>query len=155
MVPRFAGLDDDHDPRFLHPGRTAVILMDDVGVTDPRALATAILTETECPGLAAGPPTDPEEVDALALVGREASSIPRMADEESLAEDLLTATAPLPLIALAEYLDQLRHLRLWADEDRIRARGETAARVLVPVATRVNAVLARRLDWWVRRVARR
>lgn len=155
MAPRFARLDDDHDPRFLHPGRTALILMDDGGLVDPRALATAILVETECPELAADTPGDRDDSDALEAAVRAARAIPPMADEDTLAEALLTAPEPAPLIALAEYLDQLRHLRLWADPARIRARGETAARVLVPVATRVNAVLARRLAWWVRRVARR
>jgi hypothetical protein len=77
-----------------------------------------------------------------------------MEDEEGLAEALVTASDPVPVIALAEYLDQLRHLRLWADPERVRARAATASRILVPFAARVHPVLARRFEWWARRVGR-
>lgn len=152
MAPRKAKLGDDHDPRFLHPGRTALILMDDAGFTDARGLATAILAETESPELvwAAGPEDhDPPEIQAALI---EARRLPSMADGEVLAERLVTAPEPIAFIALAEYLDQLRHLRLWADPERVRARGEVTAGVLLPVAERVHPVLARRYRWWVRRV---
>jgi hypothetical protein len=153
MVPRMDRLDDDHDPRFLHPGRTALILMDDVGFADPEGLAAAILSETESPDLACGPEASrPDDPEPLGYALAQAHRIPRMEDEEELAEALVTAPEPIPVIALAEYLDQLRHLRLWADPARVRARGDTASRILVPFAGRVHPVLARRFEWWVRRV---
>ena len=31
-APRLAVIDDDHDPDYLHPGRTVVVLLDDVGL---------------------------------------------------------------------------------------------------------------------------
>ncbi|MEJ2540567.1 MAG: hypothetical protein P8188_11455 [Gemmatimonadota bacterium] len=153
MQPRQARLDDDHDPRFLHPGRTALILMDDAGITDPVTLAAAVFAETEAPELAWSPETvpgasDPRLDEALTL----ARAIPLPKDDEGLTEALVTARDPIAVVALAEYLDQLRHLRAWASPETIRARGETAARVLVPVAGRVDPALERRLGWWVRRV---
>lgn len=155
MAPRMDRLDDDHDPRFLHPGRTALILMDDVGYDDPHGVATAILAESESPELACDPESDRTgDPEGLVRALAEARQIPRMADEEGLAEALVTAPEPVPVIALAEYLDQLRHLRLWADPDRVRARTATASRILVPFAARVHPVLARRFEWWVRRVGR-
>ena len=155
MAPRFAKLDDDHDPRFLHPGRTALILMDDVGFTDPRGLAAAILAETESPELASPNESQDDDSPDLRAALADARGLPSMEQAEELAEALLTAPEPLPVIALAEHLDQLRHLRLWAEADRLRARGRIAARVLVPMADRVHPVMARRLRWWVRRVAAR
>jgi hypothetical protein len=155
LAPRMDRLDDDHDPRFLHPGRTALILMDDVSYHDPHGLATAILTESESPELACDSESDrPGDPEALTRALAEARRIPRMEDEEGLAEALVTAPDPVPVIALAEYLDQLRHLRLWADPERVRARAATASRILVPFAARVHPVLARRFEWWARRVGR-
>ena len=29
MAPRLAAIDDDHDPDYLHPGRTIVVLLDE------------------------------------------------------------------------------------------------------------------------------
>ncbi|MEE8147305.1 MAG: hypothetical protein V3T24_06850, partial [Longimicrobiales bacterium] len=46
MAPRLAGFDDDHDPEYLHPGRTVVVLLDDAGFADPVALAAACLLDT-------------------------------------------------------------------------------------------------------------
>lgn len=152
MGPRFARLDDDHDPRFLHPGRTALILLEDVGETDPNALASAILAETESPSLRCAAEPLEDDSPALRMALAVAHGLPGLDTGEALAELLVTAPDPIPAIALAEYLDQLRHLRLWGDADRVRARGEVAADVLVPLADRVHPVLARRFRWWVRRV---
>ena len=152
MAPRLEALDDDHDPRFLHPGRTALILLQDAGYAEPHGLATAILAETESPELSclAGP--EPDDAPSLLAARAEARALPLMADAEEFAERLLTAPEPIPLVALAEYLDQLRHLRLWAEAERVQACGDVAARILVPVAERVHPVLARRYRWWVRRM---
>ncbi len=149
MEPRHRLLDDDHDPRYLHPGRTALVLMDDGGVRDPEWVRAAILTETESPDLAWTPGNEtPEWIRVARAHARE---VPGM-DDPGLAEHLVTAVPEATLLALCEYLDQLRHLRLWAGEVRVARAARTAAEVLLPVARRSNPVLARRFGWWVRRV---
>lgn len=152
MAPRHCLLDDDHDPRYLHPGRTALVAMDDAGVRDPVLLAAAILAETEEPRLACDADAvagqgDPRLQDALAL----ARGLPSPGCPD-LAEELVTAEEGVRLVALSERLDQLRHLRLWAEEGRVRDAGEEVVRVYLPVAERTHPVLARRFRWWVRRV---
>lgn len=155
MAPRIHALDDDHDPRFLHPGRTALILMDDAGFTEPHGLAAAILAETESPELGYAPEPEADDAPSLSAALAEARSLPPMEEADELAERLLTAPESVALVALAEYLDQLRHLRLWADPERVRARSDVTAGVLVPIADRVHPVLSRRFRWWVRRVISR
>ena len=46
MVPRLEVILDDHHPNYLHPGRTAAILLDDVGLNEPVALAAAWRSRT-------------------------------------------------------------------------------------------------------------
>ena len=47
MAPRIAALDDDHDPAYLHPGRTVLLLLQDVGDVPLTALCAAAVHETE------------------------------------------------------------------------------------------------------------
>src|SRR5690606_35345470 len=44
---RGALLDDDHDPHYLHAGRSALILLLDTGELNPVLLAAAALAESE------------------------------------------------------------------------------------------------------------
>jgi (p)ppGpp synthase/HD superfamily hydrolase len=153
MEPRHLRLDDDHDPRYLHPGRTALVAMGDAGLRDPVALAAAVLTETLSPELSTGR-------DAVARVGE--ADLERawaVRDQvpspfaEDLAERLILADASLRVVALAEWLDQLRHLRSWADADTISAAQRVTEEVYLPVAGRTHPTLARRFGWWIRRVS--
>ncbi len=152
MEPRLDRIREDHHPDYLHPARTALILMDDAGVADPRLLAAALLTETRDPSLAATPETiaalDPDVatlVDRVPLPGNEA---------ERLMETLL-ALPPGPIrLAAAERLDHARHLHL-RDRAEWDPYHSVTLEVYAPVTARVDATLGARLDWWCDMFARR
>lgn len=145
LAVRVARLDDDHDPAYLHPGRTVLILLEDVGIVDPAVLSAAALAETLQPELAAPAPDDPALVPAsLALL----DEVPIPArDGERLLEHLVTASEGARLIALAERLDHARHLHL-TDRSRWAAIHAETCEVYLPVAVRTDATLARRLRRW-------
>ena len=68
------------------------------------------------------------------------------------AERILGLREELQVVALAEWLDQLRHLRHWADQGVQELAGQVTHSLYRPLAQRVSAPLARRFDWWHRRV---
>lgn len=153
MAPRTAALDDDHDPRYLHPGRTFLVALGDAGVRDPGLLASAILLETLEPRLGASVAAVEEAADpALLGAWRVARHIPRPRDE-NLVERLVTSSEGVQRVALSEWLDQLRHLRHWAGEETVAWGLERTREVYLPLAERHGGTLARRLAWWMRRVA--
>ena len=153
MRPRLRRLEDDHHPAFLHPGRSALVLLRDVGAVDPSVLVVAVLHESADPGLrvaadllaqAVGPAT-------AAAVG----AIPLPGDEQ-LVERLLSLGSGSSLAALAERIDQLRHLHLredlaagWADAY------EEVTRAWLPFAVRTHQQLARRYAHWARTFVKR
>ena len=149
MEPRLRLGIDDHDPDFLHPGRTALILLLDTQETRPGVLAAAMLTETGRSDLR----VDPSRIE-LALGGafgadvreRVAAVPPTTADD--LAERLVLAADDVQLVALAERLDYLRHAHLWSDVERRRAAHALATEVYAGLAHRVHPALARRYDAW-------
>ena len=49
LVHRVERVDDDHDPRLLHPARTVLILLDDVGCRSPELLAAGAVLESRFP----------------------------------------------------------------------------------------------------------
>lgn len=152
MGPRHARLDDDHDPRYLHPGRSFLVVLEDGGVRDPSLLATAILLETVDPSLS--PYTAEVEAEAsgeLTLAWERALGLPRPWDDD-LAERLVTAGEAERALVLGEWLDQLRHLRQVADPRVVARAAARTAEVYLPVAERQGGTLARRYRWWVRRV---
>ena len=141
MAPRLAVIHDDHHPDYLHPGRTAVILLDDLGVTGPVALAAACLVDTRRPEIEA---SDSEVEDR---VGRDVldfrDRVPRPGSERLL-EDLLGSDPQVALVALAERLDHLRHAHLWGDLETARAAHAEGSAVYLSVAERAHPLLARR-----------
>lgn len=142
MRPRERYLDSDHHPDFLHPGRTALILMLDTELRDPVQLAAGALLETWRPELAAA--TVDDEVRALL------AEIPSLArDGELLAEALLLADPAVCTIALAERLDQVRHLHLRPLEEWEALHHETEE-IYLPIALRTEPTMARRYRWWCR-----
>jgi (p)ppGpp synthase/HD superfamily hydrolase len=145
MEPRRRRLEDDHHPAYLHPGRTALILMDDLGETDATVVAAASLVETEEERLSVSaarlPPVVGTEVALLV-------SIVPTPGAEDLAEKLVVAAPEVARVALAERLDQLRHAHLWEDMDRRRRAHREAEAVYMPVAERTHPTLARRYRWW-------
>ncbi len=152
MEPRRARLSDDHDPAYLHPGRCAVILMDDLGVADPTLIAAGALVESESSELAVA--VERMEGTMGPNVAELVAGVPIEADDE-LAERLLLADTPVRILALVERLDQLRHAHLWPDMDRRRAAHECAESVYLPVAVRTDGTLARRYRWWCSMFGRR
>jgi hypothetical protein len=153
MAPRLEQLDDDRHPAFLHPGRTALVLLRDVGDVDPAVVVVGVLHESSDALLRTPSKTISERVGpaAAAAVG----SIPLPGDER-LVERLVGLGPGVTLAALAERLDQLRHLHL--REDLVDAWADSHAEVAsawLPLAARANPVLARRYAHWARTFAKR
>jgi (p)ppGpp synthase/HD superfamily hydrolase len=151
MEPRVRALDERaHD--LLHPGRSALILLVDTGERSARALAAAMLVESERDELSV-PMT--RVVAALGgEVGERVADVPTPGQEDLL-ERLVTASPEVQRIALAERLDQLRHAHLWPDPERRRRAHEQALSVYAPVAERAHPTLARRYAWWCGMFARK
>ena len=141
MAPRLAVIHDDHHPDYLHPGRTAAILLDDVGLTEPVALAAACLVDTQRPEL------EVSDSEVEKRVGRDVlefrARLPRPGAERLL-EDLLGCELQVVLVALAERLDHLRHAHLWGDLEAARSAHAEASAVYLPMAERAHVRLARR-----------
>jgi hypothetical protein len=144
MAPRRARIAEDHHPDYLHPARTALILMDDTGEAEPVTLTAALLVETRDPSLA----PDPETARRLSPdAARIAAAVPVPSRTGHLLEALLALPAPASRVAAAERLDHARHLHL-----RPRSEWEdwyvTTREAYVPAAARTDATLAARLEWW-------
>lgn len=172
---REALLDDDHDPHYLHPGRTALILLLDTGETDPAVLAAATLAESERPELAAadeavlaphsrpaGAPADgdpsgragPAARDILERALELRARVPRRDDPE-VVEKLVVDEPALGLLAVAERLDHARHAHMWiegAEHARLLSEFE---RHWDGLAERVHPRLAQRFRRWARGTRRR
>jgi hypothetical protein len=152
MVPRLAALDDDHHPDYLHPGRTTVILLDDVGLADPVALSAAALLDTRRGDLEVSDGVVIEKVSFDVNAFRD--SVPR-SGSVTLLEDLLASEHDVLLVALAERLDLVRHAHLWDDLPAARAAHEEASEVYLKMAERTHALLAKRYAHWGRAFAAR
>jgi hypothetical protein len=153
IEPRVSSLDDDHHPAYLHPGRSVLILLRDVGRVAGLALATAAVLESEDEGLRL------PDARVRATLGEDvaaaARDVPHPGDE-ALVERLLMLPNDVALAVLAERLDHLRHLHLRPDLERLRgARHDEVVRAWHPFAERVDARLATRYGHWVRTFARR
>ena len=146
MRPRMSGGLDEHSPAYLHPARTALILMEDAGVSHPTTLAAGILAETRHPAVR----PDPDAVEAL---GEEVlgllAAVPDPGAAERMLERLVVAPAGARLIAVAERLDHARHLHLGPPSDWLAFHALTCASY-APAAARAHPVLGRRFAWWCR-----
>lgn len=147
MAPRLAILEDDHHPDYLHPGRTVVILLDDVGFTDPVALAAACLLDTRRADLEVPDRQVTEQVTSDVTAFRK--TVPR-SGSVTLLEDLLASEPEVVMVALAERLDQVRHAHLWGDLTEAPAVHQEASEVYLKMAERTHARLAARYTAWCR-----
>ena len=147
MAPRLAVIDDDHDPDYLHPGRTVVILLDDVGLADPVALSAACLLDTRRDDFEAPDHQVSEQVSPAVTAFR--SVVPR-SGTVTLLEDLLASEPDVILVALAERLDQVRHAHQWGDRSAARVAHQEASEVYLKIAERAHARLAARYTQWCR-----
>jgi hypothetical protein len=136
--------DDDHDPPFLHPGRSALVLLLDARERDPRVLAAAMSVDSEDSSWA----PDLSDFGDGRLHDLIAQIPPAGADD--LAERLWGAEPGACRAALAERLDHLRHAHLWADVEERRRAHEEAVSVYAPMAERMHPQLAHRYAWWCR-----
>ena len=152
MGPRLQRLEDDHDPDFLHPGRTALVLLLDVEEARPEVLAAALCVESERAELRVSVAGVAEVLGEA--VAEMVAGVP-LPDAEDLAELLVTADDDVRRIALAERLDHLRHAHLWNDPVRRRKAHAGAESVYLPVAERTHPTLARRYRWWCGMFGRR
>jgi (p)ppGpp synthase/HD superfamily hydrolase len=147
MATRLVVIDNDHDPDYLHPSRTVVVLLDDVGLADPVALAAASLLETRRDDLVVPDGEISEHVSPAVAAFRNA--VPR-SSSGTLLEDLLASEREVVLVALAERIDQVRHAHLWGDPAEARAAHEEASEIYLKIAERTHARLATRYTSWCR-----
>jgi hypothetical protein len=147
LALRDAAVDDDHDPRCLHPARSIRILIADGECRSVDALAAAAFVDTVDPALAPEAPADPLRrlVDAVPQPAR---------DGDELLERLVTADFDVGLIAVAERLDHARHLHLRSDLDWPSFHVQVRT-VYVPAARRFSALISRRLERWADAFERR
>lgn len=146
MQPRIRILEDDHHPAYLHPGRSALILLRDVGPLPVETLVVAAAHETQDSDLRVSAASVREALgDAAAEI---VESLPLPGDERLL-ERLVTLAEGARLAALAERLDQLRHAHLRDDLAGLwPAMHEEAGAVWLPVAERTHPRLATRFRHW-------
>jgi hypothetical protein len=140
----------DHDPRYLHPARTVLILLADAACRDADVLAAAAFVES-LPGATDRPDASCLTPRARALLA--AVPLPEHAGDELL-EQLVTAEPAATCIAVAERLDHARHLHLMSDVPAAPFHAGIQA-VYLPVAEHTCPPLARRLERWTRAFARR
>lgn len=153
MGPRIESLHDDHHPAYLHPGRSCLILLRDVGPVDVSVLVVACLHESVDAGLRVSAEAVEAGLGSAAQRARETIPLP---GDQQLVERLLTLGPGLSLAALAERLDHLRHLHV--REDLIDTWADVHAEVLeawLPFARRLNEKLATRYAHWARTFVKR
>jgi (p)ppGpp synthase/HD superfamily hydrolase len=151
MHPRVVAL-DEHDPAYLHPGRSVLVLLQDVGPLAGTVLAAAAVHESAEARfrLSIGTVRDELGDDVARLL----SSVPLPGDE-ALAERLVTLDEGARLVALAERLDHLRHAHLRNDPEWWRALRTEVESAWAPVAERTHPRLADRYRAWLRAMGRR
>jgi hypothetical protein len=143
---------DEHDPAYLHPGRSILVLLQDVGPLSPEVLAAAAVHESEEPRFRLEEDVVRREIgDAVADV---VISLP-LPDDEDLVERLVTLDEGARLAALAERLDHIRHAHLREDREWWRALHTEVTAAWAPVAERTHPRLADRYRAWLRAMSRR
>jgi len=153
MAPRVAALDDDHHPAYLHPGRSVLILLQDVGDVDPTVLVVAALHESVDASLAVAEELLAEAAEPGAVEALESIPLP---GDERLVERLVTLGPGVGLAALSERLDQLRHLHLRPDlMDSWAGAHDEVSNAWLPFAQRTHPQVARRYAHWTRTFAKR
>jgi (p)ppGpp synthase/HD superfamily hydrolase len=140
--------EDDHHVDLLHPARTALILLDDTGTSDPVLLSAGLLHESLDSATASAVAQSAflaKHQDVAAVLERMAS--PLDSPMSDLLERLVVLPGPELTVVLAERLDHARHLHLrpsalWEDQLRIEEA------VYLPLAARVGGQLGRRYGRW-------
>lgn len=140
MRPRVELLADEHHIDYLHPGRTALILLEDIELREPRLIAAGALVESLHPEL--------RSAGVEGVAAELAAMVPTPHSEgERLLEELVIATDEVRVIALAEWLDQVRRLHL-REQSLWEPLHHLTTEVYLPVARRTEPTMARRFQWW-------
>ncbi|TVP72938.1 MAG: hypothetical protein EA352_12295 [Gemmatimonadales bacterium] len=152
-------LADDHDARYLHPGRTLLVYLEFAAGADPavppadmaQLLPVAPLLDSRWPELvgAGGDDADGPAREAATALNR---ILARAPDPDRWLEGVLGEGEATSCLALAEAFDHVRHLHLEPAGPARTAWVELARDALVPLAHRLGGLPARRLDWWWVRV---
>ena len=130
-----------HDPRLLHPARTALILMVDDGVRDAHVLGAAVLFESLDTHLSADiSGLEPEIRHVL-------DAVPRPEPADTLLERLLVAEPGCRAVALAEMLDHARHLHFYP-RPQWQPIHDLVTGAYLPVAEREGGLIGRRFRRW-------
>jgi hypothetical protein len=154
LARRDPQLEDDHDSRLLHPGRTVLILLRDAHCRSADVLAAAAFIDSVDTGLRASLSLLRQAAGDAAFGLASAVPAPDAGESEGLLERLVCADTEPALIALAERLDQVRHLHLRPELPWQRLHAEVLAAWL-PAAQRLSPPLARRFDRWAEAFGRR
>lgn len=152
MKPREIALTDDHHPAFLHPGRVALVLLNDVADPTAAAIELAVLIESRDPELRVGDERVRAELGERVAAARAAIPPP---GSEDLTERLVTLDDGAALATLGERLDHLRHEHLRDPVTPWPELVEEVSSVWLPVAERRSPALGRRYRHWLRTFARR
>lgn len=143
---------DQHDPAFLHPGRTVLVLLQDVGPLAAEVLAAAAVHESEEARFRL------DAADVRRELGDDvadmSASLPLPTDED-LVERLVSLDLGARLAALAERLDHIRHAHLRDDPAWWRVLRDEVTAAWAPVAERTHPRLADRYRAWLRAISRR
>jgi hypothetical protein len=146
MARRKTEIPDPAHPEYLHPARTALILLDDAAVVNVPVLVAAIGFDSRRPDL-----TLPEhaivELAGTAAVGALRKLPTPGLDDAALLETLVVAEPDELNTALAERLDHARHLHLGQTSDWGEFHRQVMA-VYLPAARRGHPLLARRFGRW-------
>jgi (p)ppGpp synthase/HD superfamily hydrolase len=151
---REQAMSDDHDSRYLHPARTVLILMSDADCRDAAVLAAAPFVDGIDDALVAPSEVVGDVAGPAAARLRAAVPLASTHADDTLLEALVAADHDVAVLALAEHLDQVRHLQFRPDLDW-RALHAGVERVYVPAAHRICPQLGRRFDRWAEAFRRR
>lgn len=157
MPPRLAEWPDGRHPSVLHPGRTALILMDDCAMRDPALLAAAMAFDSERADLTAAAADGPTVVElAGERAGDVLATLPSASlDDEELIEQLVTLEPAVLDVALAERLDHVRHVHLVGPRELWAATHRQVTAVYLPLSARAHQRLEQRYHAWAEAIARR
>jgi len=146
MDRRATTLSDPAHPEYLHPARTALILMDDAAVQEPVALQAAIIRDTVRTGLEPTAEALRGVADEMAFAA--ARRIPGAdLDDFALLEALVVLEPDLLDAALAERLDHARHLHMGESAGWSEFHRQVSA-VYLPASRRGNRRIAQRFGRW-------
>lgn len=142
LEPRDKVIEDDHDPRCLAPARTVRILLADTSCRDVDALAAAPFVDS----------VDSFSADTTVLTARAREllgsvPLPTSRDDDTLLERLVSAPPAAGVVAIAERLDQVRHMHMRPDLPW-EAMLASVRSAYIPAARRLEPQLERRLARW-------